>query len=522
MTPLSYGARIRGRPALLVFLLLVTVTAAVGMPSAADAADGYALTAATTYRVDPAAPAVRVEATYRMTNTTPDVDLSDGRRRYYYFEGVTLPIENGAADVAVEVDGRTAPFEVVQDIDSVGWLDIDFDGNLRYGETATIVLRYTLTGDPPRTDTSFIRVNPAYVSFPVLAFGDGGRVDVSVVIPDDWVPEHVGDDLRVRGEAGTLIYEATEIESPPEFFALFTARNDDSLHSKPITVGNSLFEVRAWPGDDDWRAFAEREISEGVPVLERLTGSAWPESAETDVIEASTPYLRGYAGYYYADDDVIEVGEELDSHTMLHELSHAWFNNSAIAERWLSEGLADEIGARAVAALGDPLPGPDEYDIEGTVHRAAFRLNSWGRPSDDEADATEMYGYQQAFTVLRSLSDEIGEERMTALVAAVLRGDRAYPAEDGTTDSSGTVDWREFLDLAEQVGGSQQISDLYREHVVTPQQVDDLDARQEALDDYATLVARGAGWAAPAPLRADMAKWDFDAASTDIDEANVA
>ncbi len=502
--------------------LLVTVVTAVVLPTDAHAAEGYTLTSQTTYRVDPSAPAVRVEATYRMTNTAPDVDLGGGRTRYFFYDSVTLPVESAATDASVEVNGNAAQFEVVEDVDSFRWLEIEFTNSLRYGETATVVLRYSLEGDPPRTERSFTRVNPAYVSFPVLAYGDDGEADVAVVIPNDWTPDHVGDDLLVRGEAGTLIYEAKEIESPLAFFALFTARQDDSLESKPITVGDSLFELRAWPGDTDWRDFAERQITEGVPVLERLTGSAWPETAETDVIEASTPYLRGYAGYYYADDDVIEVGEELDSHTMLHELSHAWFNDSAIAERWLSEGLADEIAARAVAALGDELPAPDEYEIDGAVDRAAFKLNAWSYPVGDEADATESYGYQQSFTLLRALSDEIGDARMTALVAAVIRGDRAYPAEDGTTAGSGTVDWREFLDLAQQVGGSQQVVDLYRDKVVTAQQQVDLDARQAALDNYDALVARGAGWAAPAPVRTEMAQWKFDAANAGIDDAHAA
>lgn len=506
----------------LIFTVMASVAASVVMPGHASAADGYTLTSAITYRVDPAAPAVRVEATYRMTNTTPDVNLGGGRTRYYYYEGVTLPVESGAADVNVEVNGRAAQFDVVDDIDDYHWLDVAFHSNLRYGKTATVVVRYTITGDPPRTDISFTRVNPAYVSFPVLAYGDDGKVDVSVVIPSDWTADHVGNDLHVRDEAGTLVYEATGIASPLEFFTLFTARRDASLASQRIMVGTSKFELRAWPGDEAWRAFAEREITEGVPVLERLTGTAWPETAETDVIEASTPYLRGYAGYYYADEDVIEVGEELDSHTMLHELSHAWFNNSAIGQRWLSEGLADEIGARAVAVLGEPLPSPDDYEIEGAVNRSTFHLNAWPYPSGDGAGPTEMYGYQQAFGVLRALTDEIGEEKMTAVVAAVLRGDRAYAAEDGTTSEIDIVGWREFLDLAEQVGGSRQLVDVYRDRVVTPYQVDDLDDRASALGAYRTLAARSDGWDVPEGVRAKMAAWLFASAGDGIDEANAA
>ena len=526
ITPFRYGARIRRRPLLSLFTLLLTLLAAVvtavAVPAQVDAAEGYTLESETVYRVEPAVPAVRVEAAYRMTNTSPDIDLGGGRIRYFFYDGVTLPIEANATDVSVEVNGRAAQFEVVEDIDSFRWLEIAFTDDLQYGDTATVDLRYSLLGDPPRTERSFTRVNPAYVSFPVLAFGDDGGANVSVVIPEDWTPDQVGDEMRVRAEAGTLIYEANEIESPLNFFALFTARQDESLDSKPIKVGDSLFELRAWPGDIEWRDFAERQITEGVPVLERLTGSPWPETAETDVIEASTPYLRGYAGYYYADDDVIEIGEELDSHTMLHELSHAWFNNSAIAERWLSEGLADEIASRTVAALGGELPRPDDLEIDDSVNRTTFRLNSWSSPSGDEADATEAYGYRQAFTVLRALSEEIGDAQMTALVGAVIRGDRAYPAEDGTTASTGTVDWRKFLDLAEQVGGSQQIVDLYRDHVVTPQQVDELDARLAALEQYDALVARGAGWWAPVPVRTNMAQWEFDAAIADIEAAHAA
>ena len=37
------------------------------------------------------------------------------------------------------------------------------------------------------------------------------------------------------------------------------------------------------------------------------------------------------------------------------------------------------------------------------------------------------------------------------------------------------VDWREFLDLAEQVGGATVAADLYRDHVLTDTQIDELD-----------------------------------------------
>ena len=64
-------------------------------------------------------------------------------------------------------------------------------------------------------------------------------------------PNYIGDDLRVRVDGDSRIYEALDIESPDDFFAVFTARQDDLLDSQPLTVGDSLFEVRAWPGDEE-------------------------------------------------------------------------------------------------------------------------------------------------------------------------------------------------------------------------------------------------------------------------------
>ena len=125
-----------------------------------------------------------------------------------------------------------------------------------------------------------------------------------------------------------------------------------------------------------------------MPVLERLTGTPWPESAETDVIEASTPYLRGYAGYYYADDDVIEVGEDLDSHTMLHELSHAWFNDTyarrALAER--GAGGRDRCPRRRRPRRSAAV-SPTTTTSPADVDRSRFRLNAWSYPLGDSADA---------------------------------------------------------------------------------------------------------------------------------------
>lgn len=507
---------------------IVTAVVVVGSllasaPTAsAQSAEGYRLAASVVYRVDPDTPAVTVEATYRMTNTTPDRNIGGGRVEFYFFDGVRLPVDDPITDLSVTVDGRAVDFTLTE-VEGFPVIDVEFNSNLRYDRTARIDLSYRMLGAPPRTADSFIRVNPAYVSFPILAYADDGLADVRVEVPADWTLDYVGsdfDDVRTEGDLSVL--EAVEIEQTAEFGVLFTARLDDRLTSTPVTVGPARFEIRAWPGDDAWLEFAQRSIADGVPVLEALLDTPWPESNETDVIQASTPYLRGYAGFYDPVADVIEVGEELDRHTMLHELSHAWFNRSTISERWLSEGLADELGARAVAALGEPLPNPDDYDDpEDPVVVEPFPLNTWGPPLSLDIEA-EYHGYRTSFVVIRALWDEIGEDRMTELIAATLAGDRAYGPETGTVADDGSIGWRAFLDLAEQLGGSATLVDLYGEHVVTESQADELTARADTLVRYDELVTRGDTWAPPEAVRSAMADWRFDRAGDRIDAALAA
>jgi hypothetical protein len=501
---------------------VLTVVAVVGLfrPARAAAAEGFTLTSSTTYHFDPATDAVTVESTYLMTNTTRD-RRSGNRIEFYYFEGTAVPVHAGARNLVVEVNGSIAEY-VLHPETEFTMVEIEFADNLRYGRTATIVVRYDLLGDPPRTETSWVRVNPAYVSFPMIAFADPGGADVRVEIPEQWTPEYSGNTLSHKVQDDTLVLEALDIETPDEFYVLFTARQDELLVSTPLTVAGSDFELRAWPGDTRWGQFAERYVTDGLPVLERLTGTPWPERNETDVIEASTPYLRGYAGYYYADTDVIEVTEDLDGHTMLHELSHAWFNDSYLTDRWLSEGLADEVGSRAVAELGDKLPRPDDYDVPPDFDASQFRLNDWDQPTSALDDASETYGYQTSFRVMRELSDEIGEEKMSALIAAVLGGDRAYGPEDGEPIDAGSVGWRQFLDLSEQIGGSKELVEDYRQHVVTSGQERDLDTRQDTLEAYAELVARGGSWAPPEAVREPMADWQFQSATNAIEDAEAA
>jgi hypothetical protein len=504
--------------------VLITFVGVLAEPARSHASDGATLTSTTVYRFDPLEHAVFVEATYKMTNTTPNRGTSDGGFRYFFFTGTSVPIDPTAAAVAVTVNGNPADFSIETEEDfSVAV--IDFRTNLRYQKTATIVVTYQLVGQAPRTPDAFDRVNDAYASFPVYGYGDPGEVDITVQVPKNWMVDHIGDDFGYRVDGEQAVYEATGVDNPLEFGAFFTARNDDALVSTPITAGTAELEIRSWPNDPEWLEFAKRHITEGLPILEKLAGSPWPESEQTDVIETSTPYLRGYAGYYFSSEDQIEVGEELDSHTLLHELSHVWFNSEHLTDRWLSEGLAEEVSSHAVAELGEPITEPQtiaEIEAQAGSTVVPFALNDWERPNSGNDDAQEAFGYATAFTVIRDLSAEIGADRMADLLAAVVSDKRAYQNESGELRDLDGIDWREFLDLAEQVGGSRRLTELYRAHVIGILDMSNLDARDDVVPLYRQLVAHGGDWIAPEAVRAKMASWNFHQATDLIEQAESA
>ncbi len=187
-------------------------------------------------------------------------------------------------------------------------VEVEFPNNLRYGRTATIVVRYDLLGDPPRTETSWVRVNPAYVSFPMIAYADPGAADVRVEIPDDWTPEYSGTHAVAQGPERRGRARGTRRRRRPTSSTCCSPPGRTSCSTPPRSRSpDPTSSCGRGPATPRWAQFARRHVDQGLPVLERLTGTPWPEQNETDVIEASTPYLRGYAGYYYADTDVIEV-----------------------------------------------------------------------------------------------------------------------------------------------------------------------------------------------------------------------
>lgn len=475
-----------------------------------------------TYTIDPAAGVVRVSVEVAVTNRVPD--RTEGNTIFSrYYTGYRLPASAASANAAAVDDaGRVLAVTSSPTPDAPDYLlyDIEFAESLFFGQTARFTFTYDIVGLPPRSENG-TRVNRAYYGFDAFGSGDSGLVNLRVVVPEGFVVDLLGDPVTEQRVDGATIYSADAIADPDSFSVVVSARNDEALDRTEVTLGANLFAVASWPGDSDWQTFVTAQIQTGVPVLVDLVGRPWPIDDTVDVVESYTPYLYGYGGWFSADDRLIEVGEDLDQEVVLHELSHAWFNDQWFADRWLNEGMAQVYSNRAVAALGGTAVEPDPID---PADSAFVELNNWGDASFDGSDdeARETFGYNAAFDVVEQIVDEVGDDAMRDIFDAVADDTIAYRGDLPAEPAADTADWRRFLDLVEELGDSATARDLFEQYVVDAGDAPLLDTRDTARDRYAELVADGDGWAAPVVVRQLLGEWRFDQAQAAIDEATDA
>ncbi len=503
-------------------LLVSTILVVVSPTPASAEGDGLTLGSQTTFRLDPANEQILVEATYTVTNVSPN-RTQGNQIIQYYFEGVSMPIPPTATDLVVTgSNGRN----LVVSVDSAAFedfsvADVRFARNLFYRGTATFTLSYSLPSGEVRDELSYVRVNPAYAVFEAWGYGDENRVDVRVEIPETFSVDVEGSVHESWVEDGVRIYEATDIADPSEFFLFIIARNDDALEQRTVELEDQRqARVLSWPGDTEWADFVESQLTVGLPILEEMVGLEFPDD-DLEIVESIDPWLLGYAGWYIQEEQRIEASEELDPNLILHEISHAWFTYELFDGRWITEGLANEFSSQAAKAGGETLLNPDRPATSGP---GAVDLNRWTNAYSfgDQAFEREDFGYNASWYVMRQLSDEIGIEGLARVIWAADQNLLAYVGEADAEPAEQFIDdWRRFLDLAEEAGGSEEATALFANYVLTSSQAAEVELRDAARAEYQDLVSLGGEWAAPLVVREAMGGWRFDEAGVEIRSASA-
>jgi hypothetical protein len=500
-----------------VIAVLLALGLSVSPPvvSPADAAGPLQLGADAVYTLDPDAGRVRVAIDVEATNLQPPSPTV-----VYYYRELVLGIQPEAARIRVS--------------DPAGALDTTIRRRARYVEV-TVALRallfheqttsfritYDLVGGAPRSESP-IRVGAAYATFGVWSWGDAGLSRVEVRTPRGFGSQVFGGPLEIVTEPDGQRLVASP-EDPSRFYAVISAENVRAYDRTHLSLdGGVEVVIMAWPEDDAWESTVTATLHRALPELQALVGLAWPVEHDLRVRERFTPLLDGYAGVFYADQS-IDVSEDLDPHVIVHEASHAWFDERLFAERWIYEGLADEYAWRALVQIGQGAAGPQRPALDDP---ARIALSSWSHPEvirDQETGDRERFGYAASWWVVHEIVEAAGETRLREAFAAAQDNLTAYPGAPPPESVAIADGWRRLLDLTEDPAepGSVEVTEAFRQFVLRPGDAALLDDRAAARQAYRELLDAGAGWLPPWYVRQPLGEWRFDVAEARILEARA-
>jgi hypothetical protein len=512
---MSRGPALRLRLALLASLLgaaAMSLAPAVSSTAlAASAPSGLTLTTASTYTLVPDRHVVRVAVNVTALNAKPN-RISGGVTTRYFYDSFRLGVQREARSIRATSNG--SPLSV-QTAPGDGYLRVEvrFRQSLFLNDTANVRVTFELPGGKPRS-SSAVRAGPAFATFVAWSFGDRGTVRIQ--IPGDFETSSVGSDV-VRSVTPSATVLSATVSDVPSWYVVVNADRQARLTNVDIRLrGGEELSIHAWPDDPAWKKEVTEVLTDGLPQLVDGTGLAWPVTGPLSITEVHTPLLEGYAGLFFEGTNEIEVSEDLDELTIVHEASHAWFNNDLFRGRWINEGFADTYASETLDRIGAGTWNPGAVQ---PTDKAAVKLNDWGeagRISDDEAEAREQFGYDASWTVIRSIVDEIGPSKMRDVLGRAEQRQTPYAGAGSPEVLSTPADWQRLLDLFDEVGGSRSADHLFATWVVSSADAPLLDRRSAARTAYGTLVKAGNGWLPPILVRRPLAAWDFETATSAI------
>jgi len=489
-------------------LVLAVALLLVGVPEVARAAE-YTLETSATYDVRPDAGEIAVTVEVTFTNTTPDPS-----GQFSVFDEVKLAVHDAALEIAAtDEDGDLDVGVAIEDDVNVATIELRDD--LRFEETATLELSYTL----PDTDDVQLRVRPSVIVFPAWGFGTSSEVRVQ--LPTGYEVRADGDPLTEDGAA--LV--SGRIEDPTQWLALVTAVRPveyaDFEATVPLTGGTADLLVRAFDDDPGWGERMVDLLTGALELMEEEIGLPYPRIGQLIFTESVSIDGSGFAEEATGGTEILVAFDQPDF-TALHQLAHVWLSPALIEARWIREGLASLVAERLSPELAVEIPYDPAARAED-VAEASFALDAWFADAGAEG---ETFGYAASWALAAEIEELVGADAVRAVLARVAasigpyQGTEIEPeaAPEGVADPSAPLTTRAFLDHLETISGI-ALSDLFADRVLTDADVQLLTARAEARAAFDALVGSAGDWGAPDAVRGAMTAWSFDEAQAQIDGA---
>lgn len=488
---------------LLGVLLAATLAAT---PAAAD--DGLFESSRSKYVVRAGERTVEATTTITLRNTLPDRG-----RTYYYFNSYRIPVPASAKRVSARSGGSVLPVTLRPGSDDTVKYAVVRFAPLRYGRTRTITYSWEMPGAPIRSSDP-TRAGKGYAAFAVQGWGEPGEVSVEIVVPNgmEFTTTSAGSFYSDKGKK-TTSWQADTHNENGGFWAFVSVRDPALVGTHSTTVGGDPVKVLSLPGDDKWADFVTDQLKEGVPALEAQIGVPWPGGLE-QIREDVAPAVTGYAWFDHREKEIV-LGEELDTALLLHEASHAWFNDAQFADRWVREGLAELVAHRLDGRIGEdgkPRKAPKR------TSKVAVPLADWHETSLQQVDDAELYAYAAAYTAMNQLVGDLDDAALSELITAAYFGESVYELPGTRLKGGPRTDWRRFLDLVEDRTGNEKAAGTFRTWVVPKGSRGVLDERVAARESYRGFDSTDGAWQPPQGLRGLMADWQFAGSQRLIDQ----
>lgn len=452
-----------------------------------------------TYEIDAAAGKVNVNESITVANVKGSTRGRSTITRYFW-TGQTAWVPSDAENLSITSNGDDLDYTVEETVRDVGIdiLAVNYPSNLNYGQTRVVDISYSLPSYQPDDKDGRRRINAAYIDVAIIVCCNFENVELLVSTPAsfDLVPPSNLNFTESTSEAGQQRFQLSENEETGKFtdliFMDWVGVDEGGLERSKIEAYPAI-EIVAPPDDAMWNEDTATLVSDLVSGLEKLTGQQTPiQSASLQQSAASEMGDWGDKGPLTD----YKIPRDYNQTALAATLARQWVGPGPFTSDQINTGLAIDLGAEALRMSG-------------------------GRPENPGNPPTVIsFKDSQAFWFMRQISNEIGHDALGATIGMAKNNETAYlgpgePEQVATLEN----DWRRFLDLVQHRSGAKGAPDLFEQYFLSNSQIVELQTRNDALVQYEEIESRAGS--VPLGIRTAMTNWDFDQATTLMNEAST-
>ena len=360
---------------------------------------------------------IEIDATYEVLSQDMIVHVSkeftfsnhDSDTRFWqgYYSNLNYKLPGGIENI--QVYDSDQEMEFYKSNTQGDYYTFEFNKNVWYAKSYTFIVEYE------------IPIHKNIASFHINEYGDNTKVTVSIpneyevsIDRDDYTKMQQLDVTKYQFDKGlnwdkSCFVDAVHVTEMKVI--------NDTVHLKERDVGIS---VEFWDGEDEWGNTMMRTAIESLPVLEQVTGLAYPIDYDITITQATSADTLGYGGVNNEIEGIILLHTE-NYETLIHELTHYWTRECDFDQLWMDEGYAN-LYTHLVLESTHPDDATarkeqffEQYEAMKSTHDIS--LSDWKVPESlNSENVNEVdYGYKKSFVLAYNKYEDEGLESIQVL-----------------------------------------------------------------------------------------------------------